>query len=601
MATSNSKRTEETATTALKSALLRCPILEAYIDSNDRTPSWDGTVFVYKNENHKKDNLLGRAPIQVKGTEKANNSDSAVFSCQVADLRNYYRDGGCVFFFINVNLLLGTANIYYLSLQVFDLKKLLDDAGKQKTITIRLKEFPTESISEIAAIFMDFVENSRKQASFVEKEIYSPEQLEKSGIEIESFSFNTSGCGLNMDNIGSFISTHDFYLYAKPKGLDIDIPVEKVSNAIVSKMVSGKVSVRDKEYFSKYSVLYKKGEPVLHMGKGISISLNQQNKKVTVNFRPSGTLSDFIQDAPCFIDMMESQEITINGARFRFAGISKVALDSYKESLNYYKDVKKMLDVLGVVEELQCEKLTDKDENNIRLFVNAVLYNRRLDFPDAKEDIVHGSIKIANLSIWIWAIKQEDGYYQLENFFDSHRIVLFESDDKEQSNPIPASHYLLLNKDAFIHASNMNYELISAELFSMEHQPMLVDYITIMLLNILRAYDEQKQKDQKLLELADGICNWISAEDKFFKDPILRLNQLQITKRCRTLTTQEIIELGKYADDKQPIQIRCGAYLLLEDSVEAQKCFDELSQEMQKEFLTFPICHFGNLIQEGTR
>ena len=179
--------------------------------------------------------------------------------------------------------------------------------------------------------------------------------------------------------------------------------------------------------------------------------------------------------------------------------------------------------------------------------------------------------------------------------------MLFESDDKEQSNPIPASHYLLLNKDAFIHASNMNYELISAELFSMEHQPMLVDYITIMLLNILRAYDEQKQKDQKLLELADGICNWISAEDKFFKDPILRLNQLQITKRCRTLTTQEIIELGKYADDKQPIQIRCGAYLLLEDSVEAQKCFDELSQEMQKEFLTFPICHFGNLIQEGTR
>ena len=33
MATSNNKRIEETATTALKAALLRCPILDSYIDS----------------------------------------------------------------------------------------------------------------------------------------------------------------------------------------------------------------------------------------------------------------------------------------------------------------------------------------------------------------------------------------------------------------------------------------------------------------------------------------------------------------------------------------------------------------------------------------
>ena len=75
MATSNNKRIEETATTALKAALLRCPILDSYIDSNDKTPSWDGTVFVYRNEKQKKADLLGKAPIQVKGTEKVIISD----------------------------------------------------------------------------------------------------------------------------------------------------------------------------------------------------------------------------------------------------------------------------------------------------------------------------------------------------------------------------------------------------------------------------------------------------------------------------------------------------------------------------------------------
>ena len=98
----NTKRIEESATTALKSALLKCPILDAYIDSNDKTPSWDGTVFVYKSEDQKKENIKGRVPIQVKGTEKIFVSDVATFSCSTVDLRNYYHDGGCIFFLVSV-------------------------------------------------------------------------------------------------------------------------------------------------------------------------------------------------------------------------------------------------------------------------------------------------------------------------------------------------------------------------------------------------------------------------------------------------------------------------------------------------------------------
>ena len=45
----------------------------------------------------KKENLAGRVPIQIKGTEKVIVSDTATFSCSVADLNNYYKDGGCVF------------------------------------------------------------------------------------------------------------------------------------------------------------------------------------------------------------------------------------------------------------------------------------------------------------------------------------------------------------------------------------------------------------------------------------------------------------------------------------------------------------------------
>lgn len=96
MGSINTKRIEEAGTTALKTALLRCSYVDSYIETNDRTPSWDGTIFVYNSDNHKKDHWLGKIPIQIKATSNKIISDHASFSCSVADLKSYYKDGGCM-------------------------------------------------------------------------------------------------------------------------------------------------------------------------------------------------------------------------------------------------------------------------------------------------------------------------------------------------------------------------------------------------------------------------------------------------------------------------------------------------------------------------
>lgn len=95
----------------------------------NKTPSWDGTVFVYKSEKTKKDNLAGRVPIQIKGTEKLIVSDTAAFSCSIADLKNYYKDGSCIFFLISVDLSSGNSRIFYKTLLVVDLDKIIKGAG----------------------------------------------------------------------------------------------------------------------------------------------------------------------------------------------------------------------------------------------------------------------------------------------------------------------------------------------------------------------------------------------------------------------------------------------------------------------------------------
>ena len=87
----NSKRIEEMAIDTLKQSLHRCPFLGTFIDDNDKTPSWDGNVFVYKSKECRKSDWVGRVPVQVKGTTKIINGDKTSFSFEVSDIREKER------------------------------------------------------------------------------------------------------------------------------------------------------------------------------------------------------------------------------------------------------------------------------------------------------------------------------------------------------------------------------------------------------------------------------------------------------------------------------------------------------------------------------
>ena len=294
------------------------------------------------------------------------------------------------------------------------------------------------------------------------------------------------------------------------------------------------------------------------------------------------------------MDVLESREISINGAKITFNDPITIDVASRKSSLAYYKDVKKMLELLGVTEELQIDSISSQDESNLKNFVGAVLYNRKIGFRNMTKKTFYGPFKIANLVIWIWAERNQEGQYSVQNFFSPRHIAMFTLDDMEHKNPIPASQFLFLDKSAFIHTSNINYELMYQDIIQKELKPEMVDRYVFWLLDILSAYDEQKEKDPLLLGFAEKICDWLQAQG-LADGNIMLLNKLQIVKRRRKLNPSEIVELAKLTVPDCPPNIRCGAYLLLDDQVAAQRCLDEMDKESQKTFLTYPICFFGNL------
>ena len=184
---SNSKLIEDKAIVALKKALLNCKYIDSYIDSNDKTPMWDGTIFAYNSENHKKSNFNGRIPIQVKGTSRIIKGDTTAFSCNFDDLHGYYVDGGCLFFLVSVDKSKDWSNIYYANLLTYDLAKIKKEAEGKKSHTIKLKRFPSDDGLEIANICYAFIKDSRKQSFLSDKGVPTLAELEKSGTEISDY------------------------------------------------------------------------------------------------------------------------------------------------------------------------------------------------------------------------------------------------------------------------------------------------------------------------------------------------------------------------------------------------------------------------------
>ena len=595
MAIINKRRLEEAAVDALRSAFRRSPYLEPYISENDRTPSWDGTVLVYNNVDNRKDHLLGRVAIQVKGTQERIVSSTASFSCAVSDLRNYFNDGGCAFFLVSVNPDAGWHKIFYSSLLPFDLGKVLESAGKQSTYTIHLKEFPEDDVNEVASLFMLFLQNRPKQMSIIGNKILSLEELEKSGADIECLRFGTAGVGIDPVRPECFLTTHDTYLYAKPRGFDVDIPVEKLSNVVVSKKICGAVSVKGTVYFPFYQVQYDKGQESIKVGNNISLKFDFTDNHISVNFQPKGDLSETIHDLEFLLDMLRTESVTLNSIEIPLHGDTTEFYKKCEDAFSYYKDVKAMLELLGVKEDLQRSKVTERDERNIRNLVNGVLYGRGVALPDVAHTTSYGFFEIANLKILIWITKRDDGTYTVENFFDNHPVAAFDASDVRQEHPINASQYFLLTKDVFIRSSNLDCNAIRRSVEAADCSPHTATAAVYLVLEILKGYDAQQEKNSELLDLASSVCDWIEKADAASNNENLLLNRLQIAKRIRPFKADEIALLVGLKGKENPPYIRCGAFLLLDELEEAQSCFNELTPEEQKEFLEYPICVFGQL------
>lgn len=108
-----------------------------------------------------------------------------------------------------------------------------------------------------------------------------------------------------------------------------------------------------------------------------------------------------------------------------------------------------------------------------------------------------GNLTIGNLIIMLVCNQSEEGKYQLLNFFGEHNLCLCCKFVDDREDPV-LSPYIQLKKEEFLTISNINYTGIIESIVNAPKSKVQDEYANLLVLEILKAYDEQKEKNLEL-------------------------------------------------------------------------------------------------------
>jgi len=589
-----SEQIEMMAIIKLKDCLTRSGYLRPDIKDNDKTPSWDGFVWLYNKNNpkRKKIDFEVQIPVQVKGETNPNILDEKInANIKKTDLKNYLRGGGVIYFVIRMKDF-DNYKIYYEKLNPFKLKWYIKSMRNRKSINVRLNSFPKDNIEEVTDIFFNFSNEMNKQPF---DNIFSLNEFQKHHPE----GFNTLSLhyhGIQYKNPMEYLIDREVTVYANHSFGNISIPVASVKITEIEQVISSPVLIENVEYYPKYKFSHSKEEFKITLGNSFSYISSIEKSSFKLNFQ--GTLTERITDTQFVLALYKTKHfsITFNEKEPFTISISETEekIDFLKEAdclskyLDYLLEIKKVLEILKVDVDLDFNNFTKKDEENIKLLISAILYNKPQSLTVSGGKNIGSfinKIKICNISVLILFVKKSNSKYSLSNFFIDRYTATYQiSADKE---PFKVSAFLSLTKNDFLTVSNIDYDIIYKSFLNLKAKEELFEMTNQFVLNMIDVYDQSKK--MILLETSLKLIDWILENDCFTNHEVTLLNQIQIIKRMRDLSDDELYQLNAIITTSKDEKNLTGAYLLLRDIDMANYHFKKLPEPEQEDFKKYPI------------
>jgi len=593
-----SEQIEKMAINKLEDCLLRSGFLLSDITKNDKTPSWDGFVRLYKIKDHKekKTNLVARIPVQVKGESNTDIiCEQILHNVKKSDLKNYLHDGGIIFFVIRMSDF-DNYRIYYDTLIPLKIKRYIKSMRKRKSISINLKTFPKDNIEEVTDIFFNFANDMKKQPSDKFLSLNEFNKLHPNGFD----SFTIHYRGIQYKHPMDYFLKNEVTIYAKHSGADILIPVDFIKLKNFDQHINSPVLIENVEYYQNFNLQHSNEGTKIILGNSVSFLYLQDKEKANFNITIHGTLSQRIKDTKFILALLEYKYFSIGGEKPHDFNIGAVEeninfsekIEYYKNYLEYLLEINRVMEILKVDDDIILDNITEKDKEYINILISSILYGNPQDFTvshkkDKKFSIeaFRKNIQISNILVSILFKKENDGKYSLSNFFVDGYTATFQMSLDEA--PFDASIFLTLTKNDFLTVSNIDYDIIYKSFLNLKVKKELFEMTNQFVLNMIDAYDQSKK--MILLETSLKLINWILENDCLTNHEVTLLNRIQIIKRMKALSDDELSQLNTIISTSKDEKYLTGAYLLLGDMDMANYHFKKLPEPEQEDFKKYPI------------
>ena len=598
----DTKAIEEKALNYLKFFIEDSERISQYLADNDKEPCWDGHLYLYDGEGKSKKNLLGRVPIQVKGTEVERfKTKKWKFKLEKSDLQAYLHEPT---FFIVCQIKKNSKErkLFYRELLPCSVQTLLKDMGKKESRQTLFHLLNTD-LKEFEDKLLVFMNNSRKMLSFANSDPMTMEDVIKDGIR--NFSFVSPVKPSNRIQLMNYLSTHDTYLYANiSKKPYIDFPIADGPMRFTFKRQEYcDVRIGDRVFYHGFTNEIKDGFMYVTVG-GILTMIIPLEEKDRVNASvkiktDSKYLKESIHEAEFVLALDKHKVLSFGDVDIKLGVNDNNLVKELHEKLLCWKDLQMVLDKMHVTKPFDLTAITPNQIHSINILIEALVEGKRIKIKKPENSIL--LFEIANVKLLLWCVVDKNGECAIGDFFDGAINISYLYQGKERIN---ASLYSYLqNDDLWTKIDNIDYDgLLPSAIKSANENAHCLELLNLDVLAMLSAVDtletEEPRKSSILLEECYKLNNWLLEHDiEGDKQMVHKCNKMQIIKRQRAFKENEISEMNQIIEnDDISIIYKVGFCLLLENKDCFYNYYNHMTDAEKQTLKNYPIWRFAKAI-----
>lgn len=579
----NSVKIEMGAVLSIKQAIFRHDLMKDYINDNDKEPSWDGFIYIYKAESLKAEDIMYRVPVQVKGKndEKLLKRKFISYPVEYKHLRNYYGDGGVFYIVVALSDDGEQTAIFYKSLTTIvlaDLLKGTENKKPEQTKSVVLQRLEKNNSEKLYRVLTQFGMDRKKQGSgngeIVKKAINIDVMDKVDSIEITSYSAKS------MEELFKEIVTGEISLYGHRTDIDMWTPFDYAhQKEIVFKQIvkrNKSISLDGHLFYDSYLVERLPAEgnkPIIRLSQNLVIDFDGGK----INFDMLSDLNTLLHDVEFLNQLRNEKDFYVD--QVKVAEIRNVNFSQHME-----KRMKIVIDLDAAFKDIgfKCNKkfedFTDANWKSVNELLN--LYRGNIKPKEGNEHAWY---------MWYWddkvvplfLIRKEDESIEVVNWFITDKYVIFA--DKEEHCFLPK--FSLFKRDILEKLYDVELDVWVKEINKLNSFEKITPELYLCFIELVAAYDITH--NEKYFVVAEMIIDKVL--EHLPDDEYGIINKLQLVKRKGELTEENVALLEEFERKTDDPMIKCAVNILLENKRVAKKIIEDMSKENKELLMSYPI------------